>query len=369
MEQTHLTADTAEHQSNAIAKYDFNPDAVKEMTGKYLALHALDQKSYAAVYTAHQEIKKKRIGVTNRTQELMAPIKDELKKIKDTGAYIIGLLAPAEDHLDKTRTAFEKAKQARRDAQTQERINKLRDNGCTYDNGYYTVGVLAVEAKKLTHMGARKWNKLLKDVIAEHKQVLEAAARMKAIDDLRFERLRLLEAYGVDYTGGTEDLGLMTDAEFKALSAPYIRAYYEKQNQQTEEEEELPRTSAGEELDFYVGLAKAIEDTPAVDAPVLTVTGEFVKREKESAGAVALPVFTDTDVFVAIIDAECDKLGMDCHSLSPDMIQLLSNCMISYLNEKTKAKHQCVGCGEWKFDVATNGMCNPCDAVMKEEAA
>lgn len=216
-------------------------EGVQQFADKYKLLKADDKVGFKAVEAAHKEIKKKRQAVTSRIKELVDPHQQEISKIKNVGNTILNILAPAEEHLEKERKDYEaeqdRLKQLeikRKEELRQNRINLLRDNGCTFTGDVYAIGNEVIEAVSLAEIPEDIFSAVLGRVraekarIDEEKRVLELEAR------LRSERLHQLNKFEF-FTTPETDLGKLSTDEYEAIRLKAEKTYNDRIAQAAEE--------------------------------------------------------------------------------------------------------------------------------------
>ncbi len=332
-------------EQQAVKLYELTPAAIRQLADNYLTLKANDKPSYMAVQTAHKETKKLRLKVQNRQKELQKPLKKQIEDIAHVAGTIINLLEPAEEHLEKERKDYEAEQERlkqleikRKEEVRQNRINLLRDNGCTFTGDVYAIGnevieavslaeipedifsavlgrvkaekarideerrVLDLEAKlaeerhnellnyrlsvprsQLGSMPADEYKDLLQQAINEHNDRIAQAAELNRRNQLRIDRTLELATYGGSTT--VTDLADIPDDEYAALisevKAEYEAFIAEKKRLKVEADNRVKLLAALEMVDAEQKLSEQAEVVLTKDEPMYPNLFEIEPQDTE----------------------------------------------------------------------------------------
>lgn len=244
IEVAEVVAPDTTTEQQALVLFELTPEHIKGVAAKYMELTASDKPSYMAVQTAHKEIKRLRIKVQNRQKEIVAPMKKQIQDVGHVANTIINLLNPAEEHLEKEREAYE-AEQARlkeierqrKEARKQDRINMLRDNGCTYTGSHYCIGNVSIDTESIEAMEDELFTNLLTRVQGEYKRIQDEKAEQQRLTDLRNKRTIELAKLGASAPDDV-DLATIPNEEYGNLLIEIQNAYHAKQEELRMQEEQ-----------------------------------------------------------------------------------------------------------------------------------
>ena len=222
METTTIEPQQATTPSQEVQLFSVTIEGIQQFADKYKALKADDKVGFKAVETAHKEIKKKRQAITSRIKELVEPHQQEISKIKHVGNTILNILAPAEEHLEKERKDYEAEQERlkqleiqRKEELRQNRINLLRDNGCTFTGDVYAIGNEVIQAASLAEIPEDIFSLVLGRVKAEKVRIEEEKKRLELEAKLAEERHNELLKYNLSVP--RNQLGNMPADEYNAL--------------------------------------------------------------------------------------------------------------------------------------------------------
>lgn len=263
-------------------------EGIQQFADKYKSLKADDKVGFKAVEAAHKEVKKKRQVVTARIKELIEPHQQEISKIKHVGNTILNILAPAEEHLEKERKDYEAEQERlkqleiqRKEELRQNRINLLRDNGCTFTGDVYAIGNEVIQAASLAEIPEDIFFLALGRVKAEKARIDEEKKRLELEAKLRSERTAELTSYG--YLCSYEvDLGKMSDEDYEYVRGIEERRHNERNAKLAEEQRRNQlRIDRKLELATYGGTSPTTDLADIPDDEYASLIAE-VKAEYEA---------------------------------------------------------------------------------------
>lgn len=216
------TIEPQQTTSQEVQLFSVTLEGIQQFADKYKALKADDKVGFKAVETAHKEIKKKRQAITSRIKELVDPHQQEISKIKNVGNTILNILAPAEEHLEKERKDYEAEQERlkqleaqRKEELRQNRINLLRDNGCTFTGDVYAIGNEVIQAASLAEIPEDIFSAVLGRVKAAKAKIDEEKERLELEAKLAEERHNELLKY--NFSVPRAELGKMSEEDYEAL--------------------------------------------------------------------------------------------------------------------------------------------------------
>lgn len=194
MEITEITKELTQFNTTDAAIAKLREDYMK------LTIKGLDDRvGFDLVHVARMDVKKRRVQVTKRGEELRSDAVKFSKKVIEEQKRIIGLMQPIEDHLDQEETRIEEEKErikaeaeAKIQAAIQARQNVLYSLGCRFDGKEYSRNNLIITQEQVNTIPDERFQVFVstaQEHIAEELRVQEAERKSREDEVARLAKI------------------------------------------------------------------------------------------------------------------------------------------------------------------------------------